>query len=265
MNYRQALAASSATVVVFAVALVLLLASDRQAPVAAAAIQVINDVNVAEIAAVAVNNRSGAYGLMIAPEGTVNLVAEPEIAGAEYSQEEMQGFVHLLAKLTASQTIEALAAPDHLVDFGLAQPQAKLALILKDGSTLRFRLGNATPVGDTYYFQKEGEPRVYLIGKLAAELMLRARTDYWERQLLPRLDAQTVDRLQSISLASVGNLAQNWRLEHLGASAFQLAEPVVAAVNADKVFAQLLLPASAFRPEQFVVLETEGEVTGLLP
>ncbi len=252
MNYRKALwQVGAASLLLGAVLLWLLSHAPLPTPTAptASATTTINNLSVADISAVAVKNGADTYGLMVDPDGAVTLVAKGDAPGADYAVDEMRGFIFLLAKLTASQ---ALDPQQNLADFGLSEPRASLAMILKDGRTLRFRLGKASPVGDGYYFQKDGEARVFVIGKLTGDLMLRARSDYWNRQLLPQLSAQTVNRLSSVQLASRLQPLANWRLEHRGEASFQLTQPVNGLVHAENAFKLLLLPLSGLQADTLV-------------
>lgn len=252
MNYRKALwQVGAASLVLGAALLWLLWYVPLAAPAAptAPATYAINNVNVADISAVAVKNGSDTYGLMVGPDGAVTLVANGDAAGADYAADEMQGFIFLLAKLTANQVLNG---QHNLSDFGLNEPRATLAMILKDGRTLRFQLGKASPVGDSYYFQKDGDARVFVIGKLAGDLMLRGRGDYWNRQLLPQLSAQTINRLSSVQLVSRLQPGEGWRLEHRGDASFQLTQPVNGLVHAENAFKLLVLPLSGFKADTLV-------------
>jgi|GEM_PF-1669762 len=249
MNVRKALwQVGAATLVLGAVLLWLLSHDPRTAPSTPKTVT-INNVNVADISAVAIKNSADNYGLLVGPDGAVTLVANGDAPGADYAANEMQGFIFLLAKLTASQALEG---PQNLTDFGLSTPRATLAMIFKDGRTLRFRLGKASPVGDGFYFQKDGDTRVFVIGKLTGDLMLRARGDYWNRKLLPLLSAQTVNQLSSVQLTSRLQPGENWRLEHRGDASFRLTQPVSGLVHAENAFKLLLLPMSGLQADALV-------------
>lgn len=251
-HYRKALILSSIALAFFSALLAFLLLADSKDPVQPrATIFEINNFSVAEISAVAVNNTTGAYGFILGPEGYITVVPEQANEEDDYSQDEMRAFVFLLSKLSASQVVDSGATA---ADFGLDQPLARISLILKDSSTLRFQLGNQSPVDGSYYLQKEGDPRVYLLGKTTASLMLRARTDYWNKELLPGISTESLDLLQSVTLSSGEHDSRNWRLEHKGDSTFQLAEPVLLPIKTDNVFSMVILPLSTLQPEQFLGL-----------
>jgi len=264
MRYRRMLVLCSLALLGFSALLVLLLMTGSSPKTRsgepAEAIYEINSLNVAEISAVAVKNRTGAYGFILGPNGTTTLVSEPEIAGADYSQEEMQAFIFILSKLTA---IQALGSKGSLAEFGLDEPQARISIIMKDTRTLRFSLGNQSLVNEGYYFRKEGDDRVFLIGKASADLMLRSRTDYWNRQLLPKIATESIDALRSISLYSKTGSAHGWRVEHEGDFSFHLAQPASVPVKADTVFSLLVLPLSSFYPQSFVALAEDLATYGL--
>ena len=264
MRYKRMLIACSTALLVSSALLILLLTTgtspkDRTGkPVET--VYGINSLNVVDISAVAVKNRTGAYGFIIGPDGSTTLVSEPEITGADYSQEEMQAFIFILSKLSAVQAIDTKGT---LAEFGLEEPQARISLILKDSRTLRFSLGSQSPVNEDYYFRKEGDERVYLIGQVTAELMLRSRLDYWNRQLLPKIATESIEDLKGISLSAKSGAARSWRIQHEGNFSFRLAEPVSVPLKADTVFSLLILPLTSFYPQSFVALSEELSVYGL--
>jgi len=249
MNYRKALWQVCAASLVLAALLLWLLPRDPRLAQALPTTYPVNSLNVADISAVAVKNGTDAFGLMVGPDGSVSLVAKDDAAGADYSADEMRAFIFLLARLTASQALEP---QQNLADFGLREPRASLAVILRDGRTLRMRLGKPSAVGDGYYFQKDGDARVFVIGKLTGDLMLRARSDFWNKQLMPELTAQTVNSLTSVQLASRRQPNANWRLAHRGDASFQLAQPVNGLVHAENAFKLVLFPLSALQADALV-------------
>jgi hypothetical protein len=259
-HYTRALVLSSIALAFFSGLLaILLLAGNKEPAQPTATVYEINSFSVTEISAVAVNNASGAYGFILGPEGYITVVPE-QATEDDYSQDEMRAFVFLLSRLSASQIMDSGTA---LADFGLEQPLARISLILKDSSTLRFQLGNKSPIDDSYYFQKEGDPRVFLIGRTTAELMLRSRIDYWNKELLPGINTESLDLLQSIRLASKEYTSRNWALEHKGDFTFQLVEPVSLAIKTDNAFSMLILPLSTLQPTQFLGLSEDLAPHGL--
>ena len=259
-QYREALILSSIALALCSVLLALLLLADSKESVPqTATIYEINSFSVADISAVAVNNATGAYGFILGPEGYITVVPEQEAEGDDYSQEELRAFVFLLSKLSASQAIDGGAA----AEFGLDQPLARISMILKDSNTLRFFLGNQSPVDDSYYFQKEGDPRVYLIGKTTAGLMLRGRLDYWNKELLSGMTTESLELLRSVSLWSAKHIPQNWTLTHPGDFSFLLTEPFILNVKTDNVFSKIILPLTTLRPGQFLGLSDDLASFGL--
>jgi hypothetical protein len=172
----------------------------------------------------------------------------------------MQAFIFMLSRLNASQSLEGNA---RVAEFGFDQPLARISMILKDSSTLRFRLGSRSPIDDSYYFQKDGDPRVFLIGNMTASLMLRSRLDYWNKELLPGITTESLELLQSITLSSTEQDSRNWVVEHSGNFVFQLAEPVHLNIKTDTVFSQLILPLSTLRTGLFLGLADDPAVYGL--
>ncbi len=260
-QYGKALVLSSAALVFFLALLVfLVLADDKAATPEAITVHEINSISVSEISAVAINNATGAYGFIIGPEGYITVVPEQAPSEDDYSQDEMRGFVFLLSKLSASQVIDTDSAA---AAFGLDQPRARISIILKDASTLRFYLGNRSPVDDSHYFSKEGDPRVFLINGTTASLMLRSRADYWNKELLPGVNTESLDLLRSISLTSKEYSSRNWRLEHRGDFAFRLVEPVTLDIKTDNAFSMVILPLSTIQPERFLGLSDNLASYGL--
>ncbi len=61
--------------------------------------------------------------------------------------------------------------PEALDEFGLAQPQARVVIQAYTG-TVTLLIGDATPTGNDYYVQREGDPTVYVVSKYLVDRVL---------------------------------------------------------------------------------------------
>ncbi len=258
--WRKALILSSAALLLSSILLAALILTEGKQEAPIAENHEILSINVALISALAVNNNSDAYGFIPGDNGVIELVSKPETAGADYSQEMMQSFIYILSRLSSTKAIENYESRG---DFGLDEPSATVTFILRDGSRQRLFLGDQSPINGSYYLLKEGEERVYLVGKTIGGLMLRSRTDFWNRRLLPEIGTSSIEALQSIRLRSAELPQRNWEVSHSGDFSFYLTEPLRAALKADQIFSSLILPLSSLYPDTFVSAGEELSLYGL--
>jgi hypothetical protein len=101
------------------------------------------------------------------PEGTLTLVkkdgawALDPASPVKLEASAVDDLVYSFTALFAERTIEA--QPSDLASYGLVPPRAVARAWLADGTVKTLRLGDATPTGNTYYLQVEGDPAVYSV------------------------------------------------------------------------------------------------------
>ena len=73
--------------------------------------------------------------------------------------------------------------PSDISLYGLDSPLVTGVAILEDGSRFEYYLGEQTPTGDTYYFMRQGDPKVYTILRYTAERYLKTIDEMRETQI----------------------------------------------------------------------------------
>lgn len=257
-KYAKLLKVSSITLVVLTAVLGGLLLHDGGQGVDKAPVAVqINNIHVGDIAAVAITNKKASYGLLVGEKG-ISLETKKE--GGEYSQEEMQAFIFAMSKLVSTRVIDKY---DDISSYGLDKPPSKITIIKRDGSKLRYSLGYKNPVDERYYFAKEGDNRVFLINKADGELMLREETDFWKKDLIPKMDAKNIDLIESISIYSKKKIERAYTIKNTGDYTFGMDTPIRNSISTDKVFSSIILPLSAMHPEKFIENSSDLKKYGL--
>lgn len=89
-------------------------------------------------------------------------------------------------------------SPTDLAKYGLANPAGTVEATLKDGKTLGYKIGNKTPSGDGYYFQKDGEKRVVIVGSYAVQPLLFSLNDIRDTSL-PSPDTKKLEYLKMVT------------------------------------------------------------------
>ena len=93
------------------------------------------------------------------------------------------------AKLEAERVVEE-NTPKDLDPYGLKEPKAVAVAVLKDGTEHTLYLGDETPVGNSFYLMKEGDPRVYEVRHIHGEHFSYALDDVRDKDFLPQVDMQ---------------------------------------------------------------------------
>jgi len=83
------------------------------------------------------------------------------------------GIEFLLTGPGAERVIAKNATEEKLTEFGLAQPQMEITLILEDGDILNIAVGDRTPDGINYYVQAPGSNDVALVDYTWYEVLER--------------------------------------------------------------------------------------------
>jgi len=83
------------------------------------------------------------------------------------------GIEFLLTGPGAERVIAKNATEEKLTEFGLAQPQMEITLILEDGDILNITIGDRAPDGNTFYVQALNSNDVYLVDYTWYEVLER--------------------------------------------------------------------------------------------
>jgi Domain of unknown function (DUF4340) len=90
----------------------------------------------------------------------------------------------LTSVLTAKADREIAADPASLAEYGLAAPQADIALTLKDGKQIGLRLGAKNPTGVWVYGQERGKAAVIALPESVLRDATRPVADYRDKTVL---------------------------------------------------------------------------------
>jgi hypothetical protein len=100
-------------------------------------------------------------------EGTLTLVKKGTAWATDppstfaFDATNLDDLLYSFAALFAERTIDE--NPADLAQYGLAPPKATAIGTWADGTVKTLYLGNRTPIGDTYYLQVKGDPKVYTV------------------------------------------------------------------------------------------------------
>ena len=152
----------------------------------------LSDREVADIAAIAVENRSGSYTLQ-------NTDAGWRLAGSAEPLRDalLEPLVNDAALIVAEDTVGSLDEhPEwQLAHYGLEDPAARVTVTFADGGGLTFRVGDSVPQETpAYYFWLEGDPHIYIAASdiydayITTALALHDVAD-------PALDGGLIDRI----------------------------------------------------------------------
>ena len=98
----------------------------------------------------------------------------------------IEDLVYTFARLVAEKVIEL--EPENLKQFGLDPPQVLGKATMADGSVIELRLGDLTPIRNTYYLTKAGDPAVYAVWANHGLHLLYSLDDLRNKEL-PRMIA----------------------------------------------------------------------------
>ena len=95
------------------------------------------------------------------------------------------GLLAALSAGTIQRTLEKKPSAEDLKSFGLDRPAAKVSLTLTSGITLPgLIVGAPTPLGNSAYVQRSGDPTVYLTDASLALGLQKKSDDFRDRQIL---------------------------------------------------------------------------------
>jgi hypothetical protein len=105
----------------------------------------------------------------------------------------VEDLVYTFARLRAEKVIDR--EPENLSQFGLDPPQVIGKATLTDGNLIELRLGDLTPVRNTYYLMKEGDPTVYAVWANHGLNLLYSLDDL-RNKTLPRISKQNIQYIR---------------------------------------------------------------------
>jgi hypothetical protein len=108
----------------------------------------------------------------------------------EFSLDQLK---YTFSDLKAERILEE--KPTDLAKYGLAPPRARAEAALDDGTTKRFSLGDPAPNGDTYYFQVQGDERLYSVWKTVGEHLHWTVADLREKKIKPAIYSDEINYL----------------------------------------------------------------------
>ncbi len=154
-----------------------------------------------------------------------------------------------MSKLVCSRTIKNDL---NLESYGLVNPASKITIIKRDGSKVRYLLGDKAPIDENFYLLKEGETQIFLVDQSIAELMLRDESDFVKRELLPKIKADQIDLIEMISIYSKGRPDGSFTLANQGEYTFRLTNPIDNSVSTDRVIPDVVLPIISLYPTKLI-------------
>lgn len=144
--------------------------------------------------------------------------------------------------LKPTRTIEEQASD--LEQYGLEQPQAKIQLTLKDNTEATFLLGNAVEGQNGYYFMKQGETIVYLIGTVEGDNILHPLKYYRKTTLFSAAE-------ESLTLIAYQNQGKYYEIKRDSDGKWQMVQPYERGVYENSLSEVLITPALEVKIEEF--------------
>jgi hypothetical protein len=132
-------------------------------------------------------------------DGTLALEEGPHgwrLAGTDHraSDSMVSRVKHQLHDLDARATV--VADTDDPARYGLGASATHVALTLRDGRTLGFRVGDPNPTGVSVYLRRDGDPAVYTVKKSAVDYYALSFDEFRERRFL-ELDSASVQAVEA--------------------------------------------------------------------
>ena len=215
-------------------------AEERQAQAQEQAVQI----NSGDVQALVLSNSSGTAAFLNTPMG---VIADGDDAGL-YSQQKLISLVYGLTHIDADMEI----AEPEADGFGFDTPAAQVSILL-DNSTVRLTLGRRSPVAEEYYLKNEDSGKVYLVSAEAAELMTQPADDLRDLTLFPAISSENLAQLQQIRISSGDSSMLLCQVQTDTLSTFfGLVEPVVAVLNWENVYRQVLSAVFTLTPDHYV-------------
>lgn len=154
-----------------------------------------------------VTNRKGSYTLVPAGQSSLTSSAASsasvtytvkELAGCPVDTDETSSVLQNGFSLTATKNLGTVSS---LSDYGLSDPQASVEVLFKDGSTFRYKIGNATATDSSARYMCSGNSNTVYVVSVNAGLLESA--PYFVKKQLVSLggDASTQPSFTRIALS----------------------------------------------------------------
>jgi hypothetical protein len=193
-----------------------------------------------EIIRVSVENESGGYTLVRAPEGEFFIEGFEDIPLDRYALSLMVG------RLERLRTQDIVESPPDLGVFGLAAPKARAVLGLADGTGLVLYIGAEAPDGRNRYIMKEGDSVIHLVSLIDTGDCFRGALDFADTAITFPVESQAalvfdtitlggrVRRTEPVTIVYDRELLENDSGGGLLANPYRITHPVEAAVSLDR-------------------------------
>ena len=218
--------------------------------------EMITDINVGTLAALALVNRSGSIAMMV-QDGELEMIDAP----GQMSASAMMALLYRLAHMPAAQNLGEVSdwAP-----YGLEDYEAAAVLLDLSGDRVRLFLGDAAPFDAGWYLRREGDDHLYLVDEITARMMRRTVDDLRDLQLFPSLPSERFSELTRVRLDRPDGVLEVRGAQQGGAVVFALAQPFEAALSWQLVVSELAAPIASLRAQR--VVNEDGELAryGLL-
>ena len=147
-------------------------------------------------------------------------------------------------------------SPDDLAIFGLQDPELRIALELKDGSSKSLELGGEAPIGSSVYAKRGDEPNIYMAGGGLKSGLKKTLFDLRDKKLL-QFDESDIYRLE---IATPGLQATVERASGSDAAVgdgWQITQPILGRADSDTID-DLLSDLHSEEAESFVLEEADA-------
>ncbi|WP_195377223.1 DUF4340 domain-containing protein [Anaerotruncus rubiinfantis] len=208
-----------------------------------------------ELYGMALKNGNGSMGIAL-ENGVPALLDAPD---RDFSAQKLMRFLRDFSSFPARRVTQPLGPEE----YGLDTPSATLSVLLRDGTTLRFLLGDRCPMGDGSYLMQEGQDGIYLIDKKLADRLCASMDDFRDFTLFPGLDRDTLANLETIAVERADSTYLLDRLPDAQVPLFMLRDPFEATLEWSAVDEKILAPLQTLEADGFVSQDIPLEAYGL--
>ncbi|MDO5300403.1 MAG: DUF4340 domain-containing protein [Clostridia bacterium] len=219
---------------------------------------VVTEMSVGDIKAALLVNEKGSVAVY-AREDAFDVMDPPE--GAVFSQTMLKAFVYQMAHLRADRV---LGQPEEWAEYGLEDYSSALVLLGWQGERVRLFMGSEAPFGSGYYLRREGDPNLYLVSGLPANMLGYDVDALRDVRVLPQIGSGDFSQITRIVLERDGQTLEIRGTEREGAAYFTMISPFEAMLDWQTVMNRLVAPLASLQMEGYMSEVPAGETLARL-
>ncbi len=163
-----------------------------------ASVHDVTRIPLADLAAVSIENDKMSFAVMQTADG-LEVISKTQ---GTYDTAQLRTLLYAVCNLTGSRKITDQSTFEN---YGFSAPQAKVTLILKDGTKQHLSVLAQNPLDGNRYLYKEEDDAIYLVAQSVAELFLRTEADFFSHTVFPIRTQADYAKVEKLSLSFHGN------------------------------------------------------------